>query len=165
MTALRGSCYGDAWLALTRILGEATWPGSGLGGAAPVKVAMTVLPKDCGAEWVLVETEPTDMSSQWVASGESARDEVLFVDVVVGTELPWPDQFTALARLNALTLTVEQTIQAYDRPNAPTELGKALQWWQVVRVKPQVGAIPNNAFGGAATLTVQINARRRPVGS
>lgn len=163
MTVLAPFVYADAWTALERLLKAATWPTSGMTKATPLQVAGCTIATGAGSEWVLVETEPGDMSNGWMALGEGASDETILTDLIVGTELPWPTWQAALARLRALTAIVDQTIAQNSRPNSPTELAGILQSWQVVRIRPQVVVSPEKTFAAGARLTVQIKCRRRPV--
>lgn len=162
MTVLRTFLYADSWVALERLLKDATWPASGMDRAKPLQVSGCTIATGAGSEWVLVETEPGDMSEAWASLGEGSTDETINTDLIVGTELPWPTWQAALARLKALTAVVEQTIEANGRKNQPTELAGVLISWQVVRVRPQIAATSDKTFAAGARLTVQIKCRRRP---
>ncbi len=163
MTVVGPFLYLDAWVALERLLKAATWPASGMDRAKPLQVSGCTIATGAGSEWVLVETEPGDMSEAWSALGEGSTDEVILTDLIVGTELPWPTWTAAGARLKALTAVVDQTLAANSRPNTPTELNGVLVSWQVVRIRPQIAVSADKTFAAGARLTVQIKCRRRPV--
>lgn len=156
------SVYGDAWLALYRIMGEAVWPAP-KAGSKRFEVCLCDFGKEQPAEGVLVHTSADQAEFDWatIAGSNSGMNETFTTPIDLWTNGPrLQSPVEAIARIKELSAVFESVMRTSNAQlNKPVELADRLVWWKVARTSPMVGHLQDGGYGAAVRYTVAVSSR------